>query len=97
MKNNQLIYIFLSTIPKWKVVTYKIIADKFGIHPRAVARILSQNHEPDIYPCYKVVHHDGKIGGYTHELWIEEKIRRLEKDWIKVVNGKISKEYFWLG
>ncbi|MDD3120178.1 MAG: MGMT family protein [Candidatus Gracilibacteria bacterium] len=91
------IHTFLTNIPKGKITTYKILADKFKIHPRAVARILSQNHEPDVFPCYKVVHHDGKLGGYTHELGIEEKIRRLEKDGIKVVNGKISKEYFWLG
>lgn len=94
--NHQLVYDFLATIPEWKVVTYKIIADKFGIHPRYAARILSKNHDWDTFPCYKVVHHDGKLWGYTHPLWVAEKVRRLEKDWIEIINSKVDKKYFWL-
>lgn len=89
--NNQ-IYHFLQTIPTWRVVTYKMIANKFGIHPRLVARILSQNKNQDFFPCYKVVRSDGKIGWYN--LWIEEKIIRLQKDGIRIENDKISKDYF---
>lgn len=91
----QLVYDFLATIPKGKVVTYKIIANKFGIHPRFVARILSKNYDGDSFPCYKVICSDWKLGGYTHRLWIQEKIRRLTSDWIEIVDWKINKNYFW--
>lgn len=87
------IYYFLQTIPEWKVVSYKIIADKFGLHPRQVARILSRNHDIQKYPCYKVVNNNGMLGGYN--LWIAEKIKRLEGDGIRIENDRVSKKYFW--
>ncbi|EKD66630.1 MAG: Methylated-DNA-[protein]-cysteine S-methyltransferase DNA binding protein [uncultured bacterium (gcode 4)] len=90
---NQKIYDFLQKIPVWKVVSYKIIGGKFGIHPRQVARILSENKDTEIYPCYKVVNNNWKLGGYN--LWVWEKIRKLEKDGIKIINNWISKKYFW--
>ena len=58
------------------------------MHPRSVARILAGNSQQDIYPCYKVVHSDGKVGGYN--LGVEAKIRRLKKDGVVVVNGRID-------
>lgn len=58
---------YLQTIPKGKVTTYKNIAQKFGIHPRAVASYMRGNKEPNIYPCYKVVASDRKLSGYTTE------------------------------
>ena len=65
-KNNFLmphpILLHLLTIPKGKVTTYKALGQKFAMHPRAVARVLAGNREQDLYPCYKVVHSDGKIG-----------------------------------
>ena len=87
------IYKFLQTIPKWKVVSYKTIADKFGIHPRYAGRIMNQNQEPDKYPCYKVIQSDWTLWWYG--LWCEDKIRRLENDGIEIVDEKIDKKYFW--
>lgn len=49
---------FLTTIPYGKVISYKMIADKFGIHPRAVARYMATNKEPEKYPCCRVVTHN---------------------------------------
>lgn len=49
---------FLTTIPHGKVVSYKTIADKFGTHPRAIARYMATNQEPEKYPCCRVVAHD---------------------------------------
>jgi O-6-methylguanine DNA methyltransferase len=94
MNNYQDIYIFLQTIPHGKVVSYKTIADKFHIHPRTVGIIMRKNMYPDIYPCYKVLASDGSLRGYT---WggAKEKIRRLQKDWIKVIGDKIDKKYFY--
>lgn len=87
---------FLQTIPKGKVSTYKLIAGKFGVHPRAVASVMRFNKDPIKYPCYKVVAHDGKISWYNTERWVEEKIEKLEKDWIEIINGKVLKKYFFV-
>ncbi|EKE27490.1 MAG: Methylated-DNA-[protein]-cysteine S-methyltransferase DNA binding protein [uncultured bacterium (gcode 4)] len=93
MNMKEEIYIFLASIPAWKIVSYKIIWERFGIHPRYVARIMASNKNPDIYPCYKVINADWKIWWYN--LWVEEKIRRLEKDRIEIIDWKIGSSYFW--
>lgn len=87
------IYSFLKSIPKWKVISYKAIWEYFSLHPRAIARILSQNQNQDIFPCYKVVNQNWKIWWYN--LWENIKIERLLKDWIDIKNWKIDKSYFW--
>ena len=83
-----MIYEFLLTIPKGKVITYKALSKKFSLHPRTIAKILSKNKYPDKYPCYKVVYSSGHVGGYI--LGVEEKIKRLEREGIKVKNYKIK-------
>lgn len=55
---------YLKKIPKGKTTTYKILANKFNSHPRAVARILATNKNKSV-PCYKVIRSNGKIGGYN--------------------------------
>ena len=92
MINNEILK-YLQIIPVWKVSTYKILAKKFSLHPRTIASILKKNTNQDIYPCYKVVMSDGKIGWYN--LWIEEKIKRLAKENIIIENWKIDKKYFF--
>lgn len=82
---------YLQTIPQWKVVTYKYIAEKFDIHPRAVASIMRYNTLPEIYPCYKVVSSSRNISGYNTQRGVEEKIEKLQKDGIDIINWKISK------
>ncbi len=86
------IYKFLQTIPKWKVVSYKTIADKFNIHPRYVGKIMNQNQNLDIYPCYKVIRSDWNLWWYWP--WCEEKIKRLKSNWIQIIDNKIDKTYF---
>lgn len=87
---------FLQTIPKCKVSTYKLIADKFGVHPRAVASVMRYNKDPIKYPCYKVIANNWKISWYNTERWVEEKIEKLQRDWIEVINWKIDKKYFFV-
>lgn len=94
MDVSQQILSFLQTIPKAKVSTYKLIWDKFWVHPRTVASVMRQNQEPWIYPCYKVIAHSWKISWYTPEWWVSEKIKKLEKDWIEIINWKVDKKYF---
>lgn len=92
MNLNPAIYKFLQTIPYWKVVSYKTIADKFDIHSRYVGKIMNQNQHPNIYPCYKVIRSDWSLWWYWW--WCEEKIKRLKSDWIQVINNKIPQTYF---
>ena len=85
---------FLQTIPKGKVASYKIIADKFGVHPRKIASVMRYNKEPWTYPCYKVVADSGKISGYNTERWVSEKVEKLLSDGIEIKNNSIEKKYF---
>lgn len=87
---------FLQTIPKWKVSTYKLIWEKFGLHPRAIAQIMKNNKNPLIFPCYKVISHSWKISWYSGDWWIEEKIKKLNKDWVVFIDWKISKSYYYI-
>jgi len=83
----------LLDIPKGKVMTYKTLAYKFWVHPRKVAMTMKYNSYPDIYPCYKVISHSGKISGYSGENWVNGKILRLQADGIEVRDGIIDKKY----
>jgi|SRR3989344_2807930 len=85
---NQALLTSLKEIPKGKVTTYKVLADKFGLHHRAVARILASNKLPNIFPCYKVVNSDGSVGGYIGGK--SRKTALLHKDGIVVKNNKID-------
>lgn len=84
---------YLQTIPKWKVTTYKNLAKIFEVHPRKIAMIMKYNREPEKYPCYKVVAFDWKISGYNTKKWVSEKIEKLEKEGILIVDGKILEEF----
>ncbi|RLJ08350.1 MAG: hypothetical protein DRP13_02535 [Candidatus Aenigmatarchaeota archaeon] len=84
------VFSLLAQIPPSKVTTYAELARAAG-RPKAwrwVGRILSQNSEPDKYPCYKVVKSDGTLGGYSRGL--NEKMRRLEKEGIKTKNKRVD-------
>lgn len=86
---------YLQRIPYGKVTTYKSIGLLFGIHPRAVASVMKYNQRPDLYPCYKVIASSGKISGYNTEIWIPEKIAKLEAEGISVIKGKIDKKFIY--
>lgn len=83
----------LLKIPKGKVVSYKEIARKLGIHPRAAGRLVGSNPDGNRYPCYKVVNSDGKIGGYSKG--VSRKMKMLKKDGIEIRNRRIPKKFFF--
>lgn len=82
------LYKALLAIPKGKVASYGTLAKHFHTSPRAIASMLAANTELELYPCYKVIHTDGTIGGYRGG--VEEKIRKLEDDEIRINQGKID-------
>jgi deoxyribonuclease V len=85
----QYTYDLVRQIPDGKISTYGAVARALGDirASRAVGRMMNQNPDADTMPCFKIVHSDGKIGGFG--LGIEDKIRRLKNDNIYVKNGKI--------
>ena len=85
---------FLCKIPKGKITSYKYLADYFWVHPRKIASVMRYNKDPIMYPCYKVLAESGKISWYNTDRWVEEKIEKLEADWIKIQNGTVDKKYF---
>lgn len=93
MDYKEKVYSLLRKVPKGKVMTYKSIASALGMHPRAVAVALRMNTNPVKIPCYKVVHADGKIGGYSGNGGIKRKIELLENDGIKIEDGRVESEF----
>ena len=85
------VFSLLKKIPKGKVTTYKILAQKTGIkNPRIVGQIIHQNKEPETFPCYKVVRSDGAIAtGYAFG-GQRGQIEKLKKDGIVTKNKRID-------
>jgi O6-methylguanine-DNA--protein-cysteine methyltransferase len=82
--------LLLAKIPRGKVTTYAILAKKLKIHPRFAGRLLSKNPDGIRYPCYKVIHSDGSLGGYTSAHGVKDKIKKLRKDGIEIKKNKID-------
>jgi len=82
-------YDLVRQIPQGKISTYGGVAKALGdiLASRAVGRMMNQNPDANNMPCYKIVHSDGRLGGFG--LGIKDKIRRLNKDNIFVKDGKI--------
>ncbi len=82
-------YDLVRQIPPGKVSTYGAVAESLGdpVAARAVGRMMNQNPDPDAMPCFKIVHSDGRLGGFGSG--ISDKIRRLHNDGITVRDGKL--------
>ena len=87
------IYQLLREVPKGKVTTYKILAEKMSTKAyRAVGQALRHNPYAPEVPCHRVVRSDGSIGGFmgkTTGMEIERKIKMLKAEGIEVKDGKI--------
>ena len=87
------VYSLTRKIPKGKVSTYKIIAEKLGTKAyRAVGQALRCNPYAPKVPCHRVVNSDGSIGGFrgaTYGRQIAKKIAMLKKEGVIVNCGKI--------
>ena len=89
MQFNEKVLELTKKIPKGRVTTYKIIAEKLKTHAyRAVGTALHKNKKPIIIPCHRVVNSDGFVGNYGKG--IKKKIELLEKEGIKIKNKKIQ-------
>lgn len=82
-------YDLVRQIPDGSVSSYGAVANALGdkIAARAVGRMMKQNPNADTMPCYKIIHSNGKLGGFGRG--IDDKIRRLNEVDIQVKAGKI--------
>lgn len=75
-------------IPKGKVSTYRIIANKLNTKAyRAVGNALNKNPYAPKVPCHRIVCSNGNIGGFAKG--VKRKIQLLKKEGIEVKNNKI--------
>lgn len=89
MQFNEKVLELTKRIPKGRVTTYKLIAEKLNTHAyRAVGTALHNNKRPIIIPCHRVVNSNGFVGGYAKG--IKQKIRLLKKEGIEIKNKKIE-------
>jgi len=82
----------LKEIPRGKVTSYKDLAEALGdpAAARTVGAIMSENRQPEEYPCWRVVHSDGRTGKYSGKSGRAGKIRKIREDGIPVSDGKID-------
>ncbi len=90
------VFDLVSNIPKGRVTTYKILAQKLGISPRLVGRILNKNLKLGIIPCHRVVRSNGEVGGYS--LGVKDKITLLKKEGIPIKGQRVVNlpNYHWV-
>lgn len=78
----------IKSIPEWRVVTYKSIAEKLWNKAyRAVWTALNKNPNPIIVPCHRVVNSSWEIWWYA--FGVDKKIEILKKEWVFVENWKV--------
>ena len=88
MKFQEKVWELLKQIPKGKVTTYKIISQKLNTKAyRAVGNACHNNPYAPKVPCHRVINNNGKIGGFATGK--KNKIKLLEKEGIKIKNGKV--------
>ncbi|OYT32463.1 cysteine methyltransferase [Candidatus Woesearchaeota archaeon] len=90
MNTAQKVYAMCKKIPKGKISTYGIIAKKIKTSPRAVGQYLKKNPYSPKIPCHRIVHSDGRIGGFFGTKKVKDKIKLLKKEGIIVQKGKIK-------
>ena len=87
---NQKIWQLTKKIPKGKVTTYRILAEKLGTKAyRAVGNAMAANPFVPVVPCHRVVNSGGNVGNYSGKGGKKGKIRMLEKEGIKIEDNKI--------
>jgi methylated-DNA-protein-cysteine methyltransferase related protein len=85
------IYAVVRAIPRGKVVTYGDVARRAQIKsPRLVGRALHANPDPKTIPCHRVVFADGRLSPAFAFGGIAEQARRLKKDGVHIVNGRVN-------
>ena len=77
---------YLKTIPEGKVITYKQLAKAINRPKaaRAVANACAKNPYAPKIPCHRVIRSDGSLGGYSGTGGIQQKIKLLRSEKVKI-------------
>jgi methylated-DNA-[protein]-cysteine S-methyltransferase len=89
-KFEERVYKEISKIPRGKVITYGMLAKILNSSPRAVGQALKRNPYAPFVPCHRVIHTNGRIGGYNGISNSRKKINLLKKEGIKIIDNKIK-------
>jgi methylated-DNA-[protein]-cysteine S-methyltransferase len=82
-------YLKLKEVPPGKVTTYKDLAHSINSKAyRAIGTAMNKNPFAPKVPCHRVVNSNGKVGGFASGT--KNKIKILEKEGIKIKDGKIQ-------
>lgn len=86
------IYEAVKKIPKGHVASYGRIAEMAGEPKmaRVVGNALHKNPDPENIPCFRVVNSKGELSGAFAFGGKDEQARRLIKDGVEVVDGKVD-------
>lgn len=88
----EITYILLNFVPEGKVVTYGVLAEMLKVSPRLIGKILSENENPIIIPCHRVVKSNGDVGGYSCYGGVGFKMKLLKFEGVKFKGSKVLKE-----
>lgn len=84
------VYRALEKIPEGKITTYGAIARYLKTKAvRAVATAVAKNPDAPAIPCHRVVPSSRKVGNYSAEGGIAEKVRLLADEGVYVKEGFI--------
>ena len=89
------IYQICKKIPRGRITTYKIVAEKMKTKAyRAIGTALNKNpygilkcEGKNMVPCHRIINSNGFVGGFANG--IKNKIKLLKKEGIKISNNKI--------
>lgn len=91
-QRKEAIYLALAQIPKGKVITYGNLAKLAGMPngARLAGRLMCELPEGSKLPWHRVINSQGKLSLPENSDSYREQIRRLEKDGVVIINGKIK-------
>ena len=93
----QRVYEAVVRIPRGRVTTYKDIAARVGCgSPRAVGQALKRNPFAPRVPCHRVIASNLTLGGFqgkTDGAAIRRKLRLLEGEGVRFINGRLDESF----
>jgi methylated-DNA-[protein]-cysteine S-methyltransferase len=70
--------LYLLSVPRGSVTTYKLYAEAIGTSPRHVGWLMASNPLPVVLPCHRVVKNDLSLGGYSGGVEVKKALLAYE-------------------
>jgi O-6-methylguanine DNA methyltransferase len=93
------VYVLTKQVPRGRVTSYGALAAAIGKPKasRAIGSIMHVNPYAPVVPCHRVVHKDGRIGGFGDKRGVGRKVELLAEEGVTVEDGRVKdfqKVYF---